>query len=431
MLKCEVVFQSMLWSGTLSLLYWINYLGLSYLGFVEGVKGVVTKPVSGAKESGATGFVKGLGKGFLGLVTRPTGGIVDFTSTSLDLIKRTAQQEETVHRVRYPRHIGRDGLVRPYISHEAVGFFILNRLANGKFAKSDTYVAHITCSERPVSWLMATSGRLLFITEISFLGLYEIDWEIPYDELKEEPIVKPNSSQIQILRKEPQKTGTIRSAVTYGKMVKCRNTSEARYIVEKIIYAMHSVDHHYRPSLVSFLHRQPDGSQLATIRYYRIVFHCNILPGSLYLRFAKIKPYRSVVQNRQDPSTVFGFRSVGAYSRVQIQSHVSGMWLCMNEQGQIMPKSNITVDNLACTFRQNSDGPYLKLISELYPSRQVFFDTLRLLSLNPILRRRYAQYMTNDNNIFKHERCSRFIFDSQIDNALFNQTIDPFLRLRH
>ncbi|CAF2933999.1 unnamed protein product [Rotaria sp. Silwood2] len=401
------------------------------MGFVEGVKGVVTKPVSGAKESGATGFVKGLGKGFLGLVTRPTGGIVDFTSTSLDLIKRTAQQEETVHRVRYPRHIGRDGLVRPYISHEAVGFFILNRLANGKFAKSDTYVAHITCSEHPVSWLMATSGRLLFITEISFLGLYEIDWEIPYDELKEEPIVKPNSSQIQILRKEPQKTGTIRSAVTYGKMVKCRNTSEARYIVEKIIYAMHSVDHHYRPSLVSFLHRQPDGSQLATIRYYRIVFHCNILPGSLYLRFAKIKPYRSVVQNRQDPSTVFGFRSVGAYSRVQIQSHVSGMWLCMNEQGQIMPKSNITVDNLACTFRQNSDGPYLKLISELYPSRQVFFDTLRLLSLNPILRRRYAQYMTNDNNIFKHERCSRFIFDSQIDNALFNQTIDPFLRLRH
>jgi vacuolar protein sorting-associated protein 13A/C len=52
------------------------------------VTGVVTKPVSGAKEGGASGFMKGLGKGFLGLVTRPTGGIVDFASTSLDLIKR-------------------------------------------------------------------------------------------------------------------------------------------------------------------------------------------------------------------------------------------------------------------------------------------------------------------------------------------------------
>ncbi len=62
-------------------------------------------------------------------------------------------------------------------------------------------------------------------------------------------------------------------------------------------------DHRYRPSLVSFLHRQPDGSQLASIRYYRIVFHCNILPGSLYLRFSKSKPFRTVVQNRQDPSS--------------------------------------------------------------------------------------------------------------------------------
>ncbi len=38
---------------------------------VEGVKGVVKKPVKGAKRSGAKGFIKGLGKGFLGLVGRP------------------------------------------------------------------------------------------------------------------------------------------------------------------------------------------------------------------------------------------------------------------------------------------------------------------------------------------------------------------------
>ena len=105
--------------------------------------GVVTKPISGAKHGGALGFAKGLGKGFIGLVTRPTGGIVDFTSTTLDLVKRydlsssltirsigfsprTAQHEEIIRRVRYPRHVGRDGLVRPYIAHEAMGFYILN-----------------------------------------------------------------------------------------------------------------------------------------------------------------------------------------------------------------------------------------------------------------------------------------------------------------
>jgi hypothetical protein len=105
--------------------------------------------------------------------------------------------------------------------------------------------------------------------------------------------------------------------------------------------------------LISFLHRQPDGSQLASTRYYRIVFHCNILPGSLYLRFSQLKPFRTVVQNRQDPSSksvffylnifnknfvlaIFGFRSVGAYSRVQIQNHMSGRWLCMNSKGRVV-----------------------------------------------------------------------------------------------
>ncbi|CAF3939022.1 unnamed protein product [Rotaria sp. Silwood2] len=209
------------------------------MGFVDGVKGVVTKPIRGAKHGGASGFFKGLGQGVVGLVARPTGGVVDFASTSLDLIKRTAQQEEIVRRVRYPRHVGRDGVVRPYVAHEAMGFYILNRLEDGNYAKSDTYVAHITCSDSPLSWLMATSKRLLFVTEISFLGLYEIDWEILYEDLKEEPTIKINTNQIQILTKEPKSTGTMKSHQSFGKLVKFKTISNAKYIVDKIGSAMH------------------------------------------------------------------------------------------------------------------------------------------------------------------------------------------------
>ncbi|CAF0945987.1 unnamed protein product [Adineta ricciae] len=190
-------------------------------------------------------------------------------------------------------------------------------------------------------------------------------------------------------------------------------------------------DRRYRPALVSFLHRQPDGSQLASIRYYRIVFHCNILPGSLYLRFSHLQPYRTVVQNRQDPSTIFAFRSVGAYSRVQIQNYVSGLWLCMNKRGKIVQKSDITINNLACTFRQNSAGPYKTLVSELDPTRQMTFSTLHLLSTNPILHRRYAQYMTNEHSLFRKEQCNRFMLDNQIDISVFNRTKDRFSRLKH
>ncbi len=52
------------------------------------MKGVVKKPLAGSKEGGAPGFVKGLGKGFMGLVARPTSGAADLTSTSFNLIKR-------------------------------------------------------------------------------------------------------------------------------------------------------------------------------------------------------------------------------------------------------------------------------------------------------------------------------------------------------
>ncbi|KAH6874369.1 hypothetical protein B0T10DRAFT_498827, partial [Thelonectria olida] len=41
------------------------------LGFYHGVTGVVTKPIEGAKEEGGVGLLKGLGKGSLGLVTKP------------------------------------------------------------------------------------------------------------------------------------------------------------------------------------------------------------------------------------------------------------------------------------------------------------------------------------------------------------------------
>lgn len=55
---------------------------------VDGVTGVFTKPIEGAREQGFEGFFKGLGRGAVGLVARPTAGVVDFASGSLDAVKR-------------------------------------------------------------------------------------------------------------------------------------------------------------------------------------------------------------------------------------------------------------------------------------------------------------------------------------------------------
>ena len=42
---------------------------------------------TGAKAGGAAGFFKGLGKGVVGVVARPAGGLVDFASSTFEGIK--------------------------------------------------------------------------------------------------------------------------------------------------------------------------------------------------------------------------------------------------------------------------------------------------------------------------------------------------------
>ena len=49
--------------------------------------------------------VTGVGKGVVGLVARPTGGIIDFASGTFDSVKRVTEVTEEVNRVRPPRFL--------------------------------------------------------------------------------------------------------------------------------------------------------------------------------------------------------------------------------------------------------------------------------------------------------------------------------------
>ncbi|XP_035233156.1 vacuolar protein sorting-associated protein 13A-like [Stegodyphus dumicola] len=91
------------------------------MGVFDGVTGIVTKPLEGARESGVGGFFKGIGKGLIGVVTRPTAGVVDFASDSLEAVKRATQVSDDVKRLRVPRFIQPDSIIRPYVKREAEG----------------------------------------------------------------------------------------------------------------------------------------------------------------------------------------------------------------------------------------------------------------------------------------------------------------------
>ena len=54
----------------------------------DGVTGVFLKPIAGARDEGVEGFFKGVGKGVVGLVTRPASGVIDFASGSFDAVMR-------------------------------------------------------------------------------------------------------------------------------------------------------------------------------------------------------------------------------------------------------------------------------------------------------------------------------------------------------
>ena len=110
----------------------------------SGIGGLARQPMQGAEKEGAAGFVKGVGKGLLGLATKPAIGAFDLASNMAEGVKNTTTvfDQEGLDRVRMARFIGLDGIVRPYSQREALGQFWLKTIDNGKYF-NEHYIAHL------------------------------------------------------------------------------------------------------------------------------------------------------------------------------------------------------------------------------------------------------------------------------------------------
>lgn len=195
-------------------------------GFVSGITGIVTKPIKGAQKEGAAGFFKGVGKGLVGAVARPTGGIIDMASSTFQGIKRATETSE-VESLRPPRFFNEDGVIRPYRLRDGTGNQMLQVMENGRFAKYK-YFTHVMVNKTDM--FMITRCGVLFVTKGTF-GQLTCEWQYTFDEFTKEPFIV-HGKRLRIEAKERVKS--VFHAKEFGKIINFKTPEDARWILTKL-----------------------------------------------------------------------------------------------------------------------------------------------------------------------------------------------------
>ncbi|XP_073111690.1 uncharacterized protein [Elaeis guineensis] len=174
-------------------------------GVAFGVSGVLRKPVESARQYGILGLAHGLGRAFLGFVVQPLSGALDFVSLTVDGIGASCARcleilnnKSVTERIRNPRAIHADGVIKEYNEREAVGQMVLYLAeASGhlgctdlfkepsKFAWSDYYEDHFIVPGQRI--VLITNKRVMLL---QCLALDKMDkkpckilWDVPWEEL--------------------------------------------------------------------------------------------------------------------------------------------------------------------------------------------------------------------------------------------------------
>ncbi|VDK42182.1 unnamed protein product [Anisakis simplex] len=190
-------------------------------GFYEGITGVVSKPIEGARTGGVGGFAKGLGVGLVGAVVRPVSGVVDFASSSLDAVKTVTSGSEETKPLRPPRVILADNVVRPYSQKLALGAKIFKDVEHGAIADTDHFVAHAPITDKCV--FIVTQERVMLVKRSDLVGSWGVDWQILFMEMKPPEAIEKG---VKLELKKRQK-GFLGMGASNGKVVEFHNKDVA------------------------------------------------------------------------------------------------------------------------------------------------------------------------------------------------------------
>lgn len=112
--------------------------GLS-VGIANGIAGVVTQPINGAMANGAEGFVKGIGKGLIGLPVKSLVGVSDLTHKIFEGFRNTGQSSDDREHQRRQRMVyGPTKSLRVYSPEDATVAMMLNLVRRRDHNRKDT-----------------------------------------------------------------------------------------------------------------------------------------------------------------------------------------------------------------------------------------------------------------------------------------------------
>jgi len=145
-------------------------------GFLEGFSGIVVQPLKGAKAEGTIGFVKGVGKGLIGVPVRPIAGIVDFAAKTMGGIAETVMDTQQ-NRIRFPRTF-ENGVLVPYSQESAYGQYVLSSLKNGKFSLEKYRYLFV---HKKVLYIF--SENRIFCVKCRNGNDYSLKWSLSYQDI--------------------------------------------------------------------------------------------------------------------------------------------------------------------------------------------------------------------------------------------------------
>ncbi|OIR57702.1 MAG: vacuolar protein sorting-associated protein Vps13 [Amphiamblys sp. WSBS2006] len=183
------------------------------IGVGSALWGLAENPVNGAIEGGVGGCISGVGRGVVGLVTKPTLGLFDvFYGASSDITKAVSVKQPVPERVRLTRLAAHGDTLRCYSLSKAIGQAALAlSLPPGP---EHVYTSHISIPEEH-SFLVASTKSLVLFDRETLRPL----WAVQLDDVRQ---IHPHLNTVviylagntkRILRATPERLAWLYRAV--------------------------------------------------------------------------------------------------------------------------------------------------------------------------------------------------------------------------